>query len=356
VTRFLAVAAPALIALAASAASGAERKKPPPPEVPLPPIDQLPLPTIPPEPNAPAQKPPEATAPARPVGIGVGVAGDLDSAAAARLAASLRSIAALVPLAREPVALAAERCDTDACVSALAAAQELDRAVFARVARGILTVRVVDVTFARPPAEAGQPVPADGAELRAAGEALACGLLVPAGCTGVAQIDAAGAAIEIDAKPAQTRATLPVGVHTIVVRSGDSIVRRPLPVVVEKPVAMAVRREQGKIVLLTPEEMAQRAVVSAEVPAPARSGWTRTAGYVAAGAGIVAAGVAIAEGLHSRSLINDAENGYRANGNVYRPRDLGNLESGNSAAHTANLLFAASGVLLASGLVLAFAF
>ena len=350
-TRFLAVAAPALIALAASAA---ERKKPPPPEVPLPPVDQLPLPTIPPEPNAPAQK--RSEAPARPVRIGVGVAGDLDSAAAARLAVSLRSIAALVPLAREPVALPAERCDTDACVSALAAAQELDRAVFARVARGVLTVRVLDVTFAKPPAEAAHPAPADGAELRAAAEALACGLLVPIDCTGEAQIDPAGAAAEIDGKPAAMRSTLPVGVHTLVVRSGDSIVRRPLPVVVEKPVAMALRREQGKVVLLTPDEMAQRAVVSAEVPAPTRSRWTRTAGYVAAGAGIVAAGVAIAEGLHSRSLINDAESGYRANGNVYRPRDLGNLESGNSAAHTANLLFAASGVLLASGLVLAFAF
>jgi hypothetical protein len=232
----------------------------------------------------------------------------------------------------------------------------LDRAVFARVARDVLMVRVLDVTFAKPPAEARLPVPADGAELRAAGEALACGLLVPAGCTGEAQIDAAGAAIEIDGKPAATRSTLPVGVHTLVVRSGDSIVRRPLPVVVEKPVAMALRREQGKIVLLTPDEMAQRAVVSAEVPEPTRSRWTRTAGYVAAGAGIVAAGVAIAEGLHSRSLIDDAESGYRANGNVYRPRDLSNLDSGNSAARTANLLFAASGVLLASGLVLAFAF
>jgi len=36
--------------------------------------------------------------------------------------------------------------------------------------------------------------------------------------------------------------------------------------------------------------------------------------------------------------------------------DLGNLESGNSAARTANILFAAGGVLLASGLLLAFAF
>ena len=77
---------------------------------------------------------------------------------------------------------------------------------------------------------------------------------------------------------------------------------------------------------------------------------------MAAGAGLVAAGIAVAEGAHSKSLLDSAENGYRANGNVYRPADVSNLQSGNSAARTANVLFATAGVLVASGLLLTFAF
>ncbi len=230
-TRFLAAAALALLAFDAL---GAEKKKPAPsPEVPLPPVEQLPLPTVPPEQKpAPPAKPSDALPPlARPVRIGVGVAGDLDPASAGRLAASLRSIAALAPLAR-----------------------------------------------------------------------------------------------------------------------------RSLPIVHEKTVALALRRSEGQLALLTPDEVAQRAVASAELAAPPPRRWTRTAGYVAAGAGIVAAGIAVAEGLHSKSMLDQAESGYRANGNVYRPADLSNLQSGNSAARAANILFAAGGALIASGLVLAFAF
>ena len=186
--------------------------------------------------------------------------------------------------------------------------------------------------------------------------ALACKLLVPAGCTGEAHIDAPGSEIQVDGKPGGPRLTLPVGVHALAVRSGDSLVRRSLPVLHEKPVALVLRRSEAQLALLTPDEVAQRAVVSAEVPAAPGRRWTRTAGYVAAGAGIVAAGIAVAEGVHSRSMLDQAESGYRSNGNVYRPADLANLQSGNSAARAANVLFATGGVLLASGLLLAFAF
>jgi hypothetical protein len=354
-TRFLAVAVLALIAFDAR---GAQKKKPAaPPEVPLPPVE-LPLPTVPEEKaGPPPAKAPDPLAPlARPVRIGVGVAGDLDSLAAGRLSASLRSIAALAPLAREPVALAAERCEADACLATLGAAQQVDQVLFARISGGELALRVLDLSGAKPPGDARMPAPADAAELRAAAEAVACKLLVPAGCTGEAQIEAAGAEIQIDGKPGTPRVTLPVGVHALAVRSGDSLVRRWLPIVHEKPVALALRRSEGQLALLTPDEVAQRAVVAAEVPAAPRQRWTRTAGYVAAGVGIAAAGVAVAEGIRSRSMLDQAESSYRANGNVYRPGDLANLESGNSAARTANILFAAGGVLLASGLLLAFAF
>src|SRR2546421_3759099 len=355
-TRFLAAAALALLAFDAR---GAEKKKPAaPPEMPLPTVEQLPLPIVPQEQKpAPAAKPPDALPPlARPVRVGVGVAGDLDAVAAGRLTASLRSIAALAPLAKESVALAADRCEADACLLTLGAAQQVDQVLFARVSGGALAVRVLDLSGAKPPDEARLAAPADSAEVRAAAEALACKLLVPAGCTGEAQIDAAGAEIQIDGKPGSPRLTLPVGVHALAVRSGDSLVRRSLPIVHEKPVALALRRSEGQLALLTREEVAQRAVVSAELPAAPRRRWTRTAGYVAAGAGIVAAGIAVAEGVHSRSLLDQAESAYRANGNVYRPGDVANLEAGNSAARAANILFATGGALLASGLLLAFAF
>src|SRR5712671_2137488 len=119
-TRFLAATALALLAFDAL---GAEKKKPAaPPEVPLPPVE-LPLPTVPEQKPAPPAKAPDAPPPpARPVRIGVGVAGDLDPLAAGRLVASLRAIAALAPLARETVALAAERCEADACLATLGAA------------------------------------------------------------------------------------------------------------------------------------------------------------------------------------------------------------------------------------------
>lgn len=355
-SRFLVAAALALLAFEVHAA---EKKRPvPPPEMPLPPVEQLPLPAVPQE-QKPAPKPkPEPVAPlAKAVRIGIGVAGDLDTAVAARLSESLRSIAALAPLAREPVALAADRCDADACLATLGVAQQVDRVLFARVSGGVLAIRSLDLSWSSAPADARQPAPADPAELRATAEALACKLLVPAGCTGEAQIDAAGSAIEVDGKPGAARLTLPVGVHALVVRSGDSVLRRPLPVLHEEPFAVALRRSEGRTALLTPEEVAQRAVVaSVESPSAPPRRWTRTASYVAAGAGILAAGIGVAEGLRSKSLLNDAESGYRANGNVYRPGDLSNLQSGNSAARTANVLFAAGGVLLASGLVLAFAF
>src|SRR6267142_459659 len=184
--RFLAAAALALLAFDAR---GAEKKKPAPsPEVPLPTLEQLPLPPV-----------------ARAVRIGVGVAGDLDPGAAGRLAASLRSIAALAPLARDPVALAADRCEADACLSTLGAAQQVDQVLFARVSGGVLALRALDLSGAKPPGEARQSAPSDPAELRAAAEALACKLLVPAGCTGEAQIDAAGSPIEVDGKPGAPR-------------------------------------------------------------------------------------------------------------------------------------------------------
>jgi len=84
--------------------------------------------------------------------------------------------------------------------------------------------------------------------------------------------------------------------------------------------------------------------------------WTRTAGYVAAGAAVAAVAAGAYFGLKSKSDIDQAESSFRANGGAYRPSDLAALSSGNSSAQAANSMFLASGVLLATAALLSFAF
>ena len=94
-----------------------------------------------------------------------------------------------------------------------------------------------------------------------------------------------------------------------------------------------------------------------EGTAPAESPrWGKLAGYGAAGLGAVLLGVATIEGARSSSMLSDAEASFRANGGAYAQRDLPNLQSANSAAHTANLLFLLGGVAVAAGAALLFAF
>lgn len=85
-------------------------------------------------------------------------------------------------------------------------------------------------------------------------------------------------------------------------------------------------------------------------------GWTRPAGYTAAGLGAVLVAVGIYEGLHSNSLVDQAQKNYAANGNTYLASDVANLNSAHSAATLGNVLTIAGAALIASGAVLAFAF
>jgi hypothetical protein len=83
--------------------------------------------------------------------------------------------------------------------------------------------------------------------------------------------------------------------------------------------------------------------------------WTRPVGYTLAGAGLIALGVGIYQGQHSKSLINQAESNFRTNG-AYLPSDVSNLNSAHSAATIGNVLLISGALLAASGAVLAFAF
>jgi len=83
--------------------------------------------------------------------------------------------------------------------------------------------------------------------------------------------------------------------------------------------------------------------------------WTRPVGYTIAGAGLVAVGIGIYQGQHSKSLISQAEANYNVNG-AYLSSDVSNLNSAHSAATIANVLLISGALLLATGSVLAFAF
>jgi len=83
--------------------------------------------------------------------------------------------------------------------------------------------------------------------------------------------------------------------------------------------------------------------------------WTRPVGYTLAAAGVIALGVGIYQGQHSKNLINDAESNFRTNG-AYLPSDVSNLNSAHSAATIGNVLLISGALLAASGAVLAFAF
>jgi hypothetical protein len=83
--------------------------------------------------------------------------------------------------------------------------------------------------------------------------------------------------------------------------------------------------------------------------------WTRPVGYTLAAAGLIALGVGIYEGQHSKSLINQAESNFRTNG-AYLPSDVSNLNSAHSAATVGNVLLVGGALLVASGALLTFAF
>ncbi|HEY6912203.1 MAG TPA: hypothetical protein VI356_22680 [Myxococcales bacterium] len=84
-------------------------------------------------------------------------------------------------------------------------------------------------------------------------------------------------------------------------------------------------------------------------------GWKKPVGYSVAAAGLLAAGIGAYEGLHGKSLMNGANDRFRAQSGYFQS-DLATVDSARSAARTANILFALGGVLMAAGLTTVFAF
>lgn len=305
------------------------------------------------------------------INVGVLLQNDgLDPASAARVEEGLRGVVKAAPLMRLGPVLArpASPCADDACLSAQAAVQGIDQLLVARYAAGGLRVRLLDAGSRKTLSEAAQAQVAGEPQQAAAwAEALACKLLVPAGCSGEVSADAAeGVQLELDGKPLQRgeKRTVPVGLHQLTARAGARSSRRALPVTREGAPALTARLFDGEPRLLAAGEPGPQPAARplpreavAETPAPAASGgWTRPAGFAALGVGAAVAVAGTYLGVKSHSDLNQAESSFRSNGGAYRPGDLATLNSGNSAARSANVLFLASGLLLAAGAVLTWAF
>jgi hypothetical protein len=291
--------------------------------------------------------------------VGVLVHGTLPADAAARVREGLRAAASLAPGVKETLALEAPQpCADEACWVTAGIARNVDHVAVASWVAGTLRVRLVDVGARRVAQDAQRAgVSSDPVEAAAWTEALACKVMVPAGCSGQLMVEADfGISLELDGEPLRPgeKRLVPVGVHALRIKEGTSELLRELPVLLEGTPAVSIASSRRPA---PPPTAAPVAAVAASPSAPpAKRSWTRTAGYAAAGAAVLAAGAGVYFGAKSKSDLDKADSGYRANGGAYQPADLQALQSGNSAAHTANALYIVSGVLLVAGAALTFAF
>ena len=359
------------------------------PLVPAPPPTSAPLAT----PAAP-RAPPPAAAPAVPeppllklvaqFGVSFLRSGLVDEATAAEIESGLRGIASLSPISQKPLVLqpGAVPCaaEDDGCFVGLGARQGLDEVMVATVARVdnalLLRVRRIDVAAKKSTAEARLPgLSGERTELKAAAEALLCKLIVPAGCIGELLVATGGAELAVDGKllprgegnPERAeRVKLPVGLHALRAKLGKTAgPERMVAVLREEQTGppWSIKIDAGGLpVLVAPGERAPAAAPGAAVStaAPRDPGepthWTRLAGYGAAGAGALALAIGGVQGARSSSKLSDSEAAYKKNGGAYTRGDLANLQSANSAASSANLLFVVGGVLAVAGAALVLAF
>jgi len=261
-----------------------------------------------------------------------------------------------------------------ACLASLGGLQGVDE-VFAgdltKTENGlILRVRLVDTRGEKVLGDKDQVIASQtAAEVQVWAESLACKLLMGQECMSEVLIDADLPEMKIlvdgevvprtSSRPERLR--LPVGAHMVrvAVDKRTSLERQLLVSRQPSPGVALYAREHEEALTLIPAADAPRGVDGKASVAPSvrptPSKWTKSVGITMAAVGAVALGIAAYEGLHSKSLADDANARYAANG-AYTQSDLSTISSAHSAATAANVLFAVGGVLAASGLVLTFAF
>jgi hypothetical protein len=364
------LAHPVLLALLLAAASNNKAKKSEKAQPPPPPA---------------AEAPRAAPAVAKPAGAQLGIyrlvpPGTADDPAMKSIEETFRDVAQasnryanVVPLATPP-----KLCDLedDNCFAMVGGFQQLDQVLVGEVLKlqngAAVKVRLVDVAKGKAVGQKNLTLQTDdNAEIKSWAEALACDLLHNTTCKGQAMIDVdlPDMRVIIDnlQYPRTNRNpetyTLPLGVHTVrvMVDQRTSVERKVLVSrdVSGKPALYARQLSQGGISLLRPQDLtAQKSELSASVRTTdlKQTKWTRPVGYTVAAVGLLAIGGAVLEGLHSRSLSNDASAQFQANGGGYLQSNLSTIDSARSAASTANILFVVGGVLAATGATMAFAF
>ena len=260
------------------------------------------------------------------------------------------------------------------CLASLGGLQGVDEVMAGDLTKTenglILRVKLVDTRGEKVRGDKDQVIASQTApEVQVWAESLACKLMMGQECVGEVSIDADLPEIKIlvdgEAVPRTSsrpeRLRLPVGVHRVRI----AVDKRTS---LERPLLVSRQASPGVTLYARENEEALTLISSAEAPRgvdgkpsvapsvrPTPTKWTKPVGMTMAAVGIVAAGIATYEGLHSKSLADDANSRFAANG-AYTQRDLSTISSAHSAATTANVLFIVGGVLAASGLALTFAF
>ncbi len=375
------IAFAALTALASAPAAAADPKK----EIRMP--QQSPPPELPPLVPTPAPAAKPAPKPASPVGLQLGIyrlvpPGTADDPAMQSIEDTFIDVAQASKRYRTVVKLAKPpkicELEDDNCFALLGGFQQLDQVLVGEILKlqngAAVKVRLIDVQKSKAIGQKALTAQTDDkSEIKSWAEALACDLINNTTCKGQAMVDVDLADMRVIIDNMQYPRvgrnpeifTVPLGVHSVRVAVDErTSVERKLLVSREppsKPALMARQLAGGGIILMRPQDLQMNASgkrdLAASIPSSElkQTKWTRPVGLAVAGLGIVAAAIGTYEGLHSRSLTNDANARYYSQ-NGYLQRDLSQLDSAKSAAGTANILFVVGAVLLASGLTMSFAF
>jgi len=302
----------------------------------------------------------------------------LDESTTADVESGLRGIAFQAPMSQNPIVMRTALevvCapDDDPCFLARGAREGVDTVVVAvaekRPSGVALRVRALAVLGQKRLSELSGEAPLDRLAIKAEAEGLLCKLLVPTGCSSEIEIDAGQAELLYDGRvlpkgnTIPMHLTLPVGLAPLSAREGGRTGPvRLFPVLREKSVGIALTvraSSDGVPQLATLAELDHPPVpvlaVSSSSEPSRRIGWNKPAGFGVAGAGAVLLAVGIVEGVHAKSLLNSAQSSYEAQG-AWASSELPTLRSGNSAAHTANVLFIVGSIAAAAGLAFALTF
>ena len=268
--------------------------------------------------------------------------------------------------------------EDDNCFALLGGFQQLDQVLVGEILRlengAAVKVRLIDVRKGKAIGEKALTVQTeDKNEIKSWAEALACDLLNNTTCKGQAIIDVDLPEMRVIVDNLQyprtghnpENFTMPFGVHSVRVMIDQRtslerklLVSREAPT---RPALFARQLEGGGISLQRAVDLQlgpggkQDLATSVATSQLKQTSWTRPVGLTVAGVGVLAAAIGGYQGLHSKSLMDDANKKYAAQ-HAYLQSDLASIDSAKSAASTANVLFIVGGVLLAAGLTMSFAF